>query len=114
MTEATGAEEVMPVESSTSIALCRGSTTLGTGAVGRPKAPPHVLADVEVELFGAEEVKSWSGTVFLKPGDLLHQRAYRVILNDGRAGEIVVTAGTGSVTDHTAAPIVGTGALRRD
>ena len=24
-----------------------------------------MLADVEVELFGAEEVKSWSGTVFL-------------------------------------------------
>ena len=71
-----------------------------------------VLDDVGVELSVTGPVQSWSGKVFLKPGEVLHQRAYRVVLIDGRAGEMVVSTGTGSVTDHTAAPFVGSGALQ--
>jgi hypothetical protein len=71
-----------------------------------------VLDDVEVELSVSGTAKSWSGKILLKPGEVLHQRAYRVVLIDGRAGEMVVSTGTGSVTDHTAAPFVGSGALQ--
>jgi hypothetical protein len=34
------------------------------------------LDDVDLELSNTGPVKSWSGKVFLKPGEFLYQRAY--------------------------------------